>query len=444
MDSFQQLYESGKYNELVTLTSQFNTPETKYWHIRAKLELFDFESLSDEIHKLEISDPEWNARLLFNLGDKYLGAGYIDKGLTSFQASLNIYSDLNQTKETADTLNRIGMTYSFKGEIELALGNFEKGLKLAEEHDYKVLTSRIHNNIGELYRAIGELELAQTNYEKALNIAKDCNEFDFIVIFLNNIAEILTSKDKLSEARQYLVEGKQYLPKTKDVGIRSLLYASWVEVSVMLDNLTEAEEAVDQLEVMVNKYGKKIIQLHRDYGKALVYKSSNRLKFKVKAQELLETIINTSGIEFELMIKAMNHRIELLIYEYSAYEQDVVLVEIVKSIEQMYNLAKKQHRYATLIDVLIIQSRLAIIDNKFDQASLLLTQAELMAKEKQMEHYSKKVQTEIEILENNLSEIKRIIASKSISERLDQIELLDYIRRARKIGDTFGGKDHEN
>lgn len=441
MDSFQQLYESGKYDELVELTSQHNTSETKYWYLRAKLELFDPDTLSDEIKKLDIADPEWEARILFNLGDKYLAISKIENGLSCFKSSYAIYTDLKKTEETANVLNRIGMTYIFTGEIELAFENFEKGLKLAQEHDYKILASRIYNNTGELFRAMGELELAQNNYEKALEIAKQCNEFDFIVIFLNNIAEILTSKEKLIEARKYLEEGKQYLKNTKDVAIQALLITSLAEVNLMMENIPEVEDAVSQLEDLTKKHDNKIIRLYSDYSKAVLYKSHDRLNFKVKAQELLEKIIDTSGIEFELMIKAMNHHIELLIFEYRMYEQDVVLVEIVHAVERMYNIAKKQHRYATLIDVLIIQSRLAIIDNKFDQANLLLTQAELMAKEKRMEHYSKKVRNEIELVERNLSDMKRIVTSESILDRLDQIELLDYIKRARKIGDTFGRRE---
>ena len=100
----------------------------------------------------------------------------------------------------------------------------------------------------------------------------------------------------------------------------------------------------------------------------------------------------------------------------------------------MHDKAESQGFYGELVRVHILKSKLLIIDGKMEEGLKLLEKAKTTAREKGLILFFKQAQHEEEIMIEKYEELRNMIENNaSISERIDKLQLLEYIKNAQKM-----------
>ncbi|MHA2231195.1 MAG: hypothetical protein ACXAB4_01720 [Candidatus Hodarchaeales archaeon] len=120
--------------------------------------------------------------------------------------------------------------------------------------------------------------------------------------------------------------------------------------------------------------------------------------------------------------------------EFSGHGEVAVMQDAKALVQELLVLAQQLHSFSSVIKALILQARLAIVDNDLLTAVEFLERARRTAKEKHLGALAKKISAEKQHLEIQY-EKWQIIANRNISfhEWLKQTGLDDYLKEALKL-----------
>ena len=93
----------------------------------------------------------------------------------------------------------------------------------------------------------------------------------------------------------------------------------------------------------------------------------------------------------------------------------------------MYELAQAQSMYPTLIESLVLKSKLKFVESKIDESDMILNQALLLAEEKNLIVLRKHVEREIRNMVKALREMKGIVDAVNITDRITQSGIMEYL-----------------
>ncbi|MFX1326377.1 MAG: hypothetical protein ACFE8N_15615, partial [Promethearchaeota archaeon] len=136
------------------------------------------------------------------------------------------------------------------------------------------------------------------------------------------------------------------------------------------------------------------IKLGYKLAKALILKTSSRIRDKAKAEELLKEIIETDTIAFDLVILAYIHLCEILLMEYRLNNDSEIFVELNHYIAKLLFIAEKQHSYYVFCETFILKAKLALLNFDTKSARLFLTQAQKIAESYSMKRLAMKISFE--------------------------------------------------
>ncbi|MFX1489561.1 MAG: tetratricopeptide repeat protein, partial [Promethearchaeota archaeon] len=161
-----------------------------------------------------------------------------------------------------------GVYYWRTGEMDKSLKYYIKGLELFKKMKNNAYTAFLLNNMGLLYGEMGEYELALEHLEECLNLYEQ-NPHN-----LFNIEAAIESVITLS------IEHR--------------------------DN-ERAQKYFHYLENLYRHKKNELIELLYKFDKALILKTSSRIRDIAKAEELFKELIETDTIHFDVIIKAHIH-----------------------------------------------------------------------------------------------------------------------------------------
>ena len=183
------------------------------------------------------------------------------------------------------------------------------------------------------------------------------------------------------------------------------------------------------------------IRLREELLKALILKQGQRIKSKVKSQEILLKIVNEetySRLDHELTVIAMLNLCELLLDEYRAYGVQEVLTEVDGLLKETFNVAKTYQSNFILVEVMTLQSRFSLLRGKIEKADSYLDQAIAIIEEKDLRELTQRVQEEKQSLQSKLRTWEEMTQEgASVAERFKELELIDYIRKAVEVAEKF-------
>ena len=88
-----------------------------------------------------------------------------------------------------------------------------------------------------------------------------------------------------------------------------------------------------------------------------------------------------------------------------------------------------------MVDVLILQSRLSLVQGDISKAHKLLNQADLLAEEKNLKRWSERVQEQIKLLDQERNRWKELTTEpSSLQDRLKVANLREYIIKCKQAG----------
>ena len=162
------------------------------------------------------------------------------------------------------------------------------------------------------------------------------------------------------------------------------------------------------------------IELGYKFAKALILKTSSRIRDKAKAQELFKELIEIDTIVFGLVIDAHIHLCDILLTEYRIDNDSEILAELNHYITKLLTIAEKQHSYLVFCETFILKAKFALLNFDVKSARLFLTKAQKIAETYSMKRLAMKISFEHDELLRKTKMWENLKTSEvSISERLE-------------------------
>ncbi|MHA1984357.1 MAG: hypothetical protein ACW967_08380 [Candidatus Hodarchaeales archaeon] len=218
--------------------------------------------------------------------------------------------------------------------------------------------------------------------------------------------------------------------------------ANWLdtlfEIYYFSNNEEKAKETVSELEKLSNSHPESndlffVYQLNQ----ALVFKMNNRLRYKMKAEEILSHIIYGKKYNqvFLHMYKqrAIKHYCEILFLELQTLEDREILDEIIGAVAQLEEMARAQNSHSKIIETLILKSKLALIEGKLSDTQKILENALDLSKKKGIAQLTEEITREKETFESELTRWKDLVSSNaSMYARMEKSKIIDYIKQVQE------------
>jgi len=292
--------------------------------------------------------PEYLERevvLLINKGGVNYFKGNLDLAIIDHKKSKAILKKINPNYHfNSEFLSYapygwMAYTYEAKGELKLALECAEKALSLTPKGEFHLKPKGDNYRImGNIYLGTGDLQNALECQTRALNTYKKIGSRWEMGYSYGNIIAILVSQKNVDQAKNYLEEFKQFVEKYK-----------------FTEPLYQASRAV------------------------IIYQSPRR-RDRGEAETILKRVIEESS-DNTFLTPALIGLCHWYFEEFRVSNQIEVLDDIRPLIDQLLNIYDRTASYSLLANVKLLQAKLALLQINMVEARKLLTEAQQIAED---------------------------------------------------------------
>lgn len=377
----------------------------------------------------ELADKRGMGISLGNIGSIYQIKGELDLALEYKTNSVKMLEEIGAKQDYAKGLQGVGEIYASKGEIHRAFDYTQRSLVLFEEIGARRSIAENLFIIGDILRTKGDLNGALSFYHKCQAMLNEIGMDSFLP--LARIGEIYHAKEEYDTAFEYFEESLTYLDKTgSDLLERKTLYYNLIKLCVDTNSPDKAEQYIQYLKQINEKEDNKIIdQLYR-LAQAMLLKTSNRVVKIAQAQKIFRQVAEEEIVFFEVTVDAILNLCDLLLQELSTSGNEEILNELNMWFSRLFDLGQSQYSYSLLAEIYLLQSKLAILELDMEKAQELLSKAQKIAEEKDLQQLLTKVSDEQVIVLEQLSRWDIFGDKKpSMSERIKLAQLEDLLNR---------------
>ncbi len=357
------------------------------------------------------------AHLYYQIADIYIYKGELNQALDYANKSLRIREELGNQIGVVSSLYLIGLIYFQKGNFDQALG-VVKGFFNIQEISLATKL-RIYSLFGAVYKQKGEVDRSLKYYNKAANLAKKEGYIEDFIESTMSIGSTYRMKGELDEASKYLQRSMETAEKyNSPYGVSSSLFYL---ILTNLDNKSQEQAEINlvKLEQFTNQSNSKVFDQVYMIAKALVLKSSGRIRNRTEAELLLKQITEDKITTPHLYLSALVSLSEIFLEELEMTNNPEVLDELNPLISRISKIAEKQNAYLWLAEIKLLQGKLALIQAKIKDAEELLTQAQQIAELHGLNLLSIKISNEHDNLLDQLNFWKNLEKEKiPMSERI--------------------------
>ncbi|MFX0183834.1 MAG: tetratricopeptide repeat protein [Candidatus Hodarchaeota archaeon] len=341
--------------------------------------------------------------LTFSIGNAYFFKGELMKTLEYYNKMMDLNREIKSDSGVAWTLFQFSNVYSLQGELELALNQVNQSLRIFQELDNKIGILQCKIRIGIVNKLLG-------NYNNAIK---------FLEEGLNNYKRII-------------------------IGGHTALWGSFILFHLVLvaQDLNDPELASSyfkQIKEVEQESKSKFVKLRTRFSSAIILKMSRRGADKFEAQRILQEIVDEEGIDQNITTLSLLNLCELLFLEIKISETpEELFQEVSKLSKKMYDSAQKQSSSLLEVMSLILETKLALVKGKFEEANDLISTAKKIASEKKLGSLLVKVKNEQEIIQKELDKWDELIRRKaSIQERIEHAQIAGWLVEAKKIQEAW-------
>ncbi|MCK4845452.1 MAG: hypothetical protein KAS95_07250, partial [Candidatus Heimdallarchaeota archaeon] len=302
--------------------------------------------------------------------------------------------------------------YYYFGEYETAINFVSKGVKLLENLDEKelydflgLLTAFVC--LGKYYRHLGEYTKSHEKFTRALELA-------------DKYGDRFTSYSQI-----------------RHLGI---LYSMYIELLIDIEKFNQIPPFLDKFEKIANKEKNREMDMWLLLTKALVLKTSSRLRDWIKAIDYLEKVVNEKEIFVQITFPALLSLCELLLREIGLTGDLSILDELKKYINMISNLAEINNSFWWLAEASFLDSQVALLELDLDRAKNLLNQAQSIAEENGLQRLAMKISNEYDKMLEQIDKWEVYADQKvPIDDRLELLNLEESvanIARKKLISDS--------
>lgn len=411
----------------------------------------------------ELGNRQEIAKSLNNIGLIYMNKGDLDQALDYFRQSIVLFEEIGNKQVIAVTLNNIALIYQNKGELEQALAHFSQSLEIVEELGNKQLIAFVTGNMGAVYSDLGKLDQALEYYQQELEALEELGNKQDIAKSLEHIASVYNKKGYLEQALEYyqrslvifeeignrqeigsaflgiglvhwnrgeLDPASEYLQRSLTIleevdnkqDIAEVLF-HLVSLNIEKNTIDQAQQYLERLQQINEQEDNKIISLQFRIANALVLRRGKRTRHRVKAEEILDQIVDEEIVDHQLTVIALLNLCDLLLVEIYTSGDEGALKDMQNRLNILIDIAISQNSHWLLAETHVLHSKLSLMGLDIPEARRLLTEAEVIANRHGLGRLAMKISIEHDAL---LSELSRW---EELSER--QAPLAERAKLAR-------------
>lgn len=345
-------------------------------------------------------------------------------------------------------LQTIGGIYASKGNSDLALDYYRSSLNISKEisDDHGIAYALIEMSY--VYGLKGELNQALELIYQSMKIFSDLEQQDGILRCLLTSGMLYKQDGKPNLALKYLEEAWTHLKgKGGTTTYRILRSSCLFYLSLVAQDLGSPEQAEIQFQrysVIFQKTHKqerdKLFNLRYHFVEAIALKMKTRGRWKLQAIQKFQEILDDEIIQYEITILSILNLWELLLLEMKISDEEEVTLQEIKSLNEKFSQITQNQNLPLfiMISFFILQAKLSLVEGDFEKASDLLTDAERVVAEEKLDTLLSQVQREQTKLQTELEKWKGMIRRNvSIVERMELARVMDYVKEAKKLQETW-------
>ncbi|MHA2181420.1 MAG: tetratricopeptide repeat protein [Promethearchaeota archaeon] len=333
---------------------------------------------------------------------------------SAFQDPLD---DIARNKASLDFMK--GSFYYNNGDLDLASSHSQRSLahckkdKLMEGFIPMVLMI-----LGHINSERGDLDSSLEYLEQSLPLLKG-EAFATKFNRFNTYRGIAQTYHKQGKFDQAIENYKQVLEIGKEIGYigTGWTYANLIHIYLQKRSPEVAEVYLKEFEQISKKFP--TTDLLYQFSKARYLISFKRMKNLVKAQEILEEIVEKGKKDTFISSYAIIELCKLHLIELQISDDTSILDETESLIEQLFRIAEERHSFSTLASTKLLQGKLSLIQLKMEDARRFLTEGQRIADDHGITMIARAISKEHDKLLEQLEQWEAIgIAKTPISERL--------------------------
>jgi len=373
------------------------------------------------------------AHLVRHRGNICLVKHDLKRSLKYYQQSLAISEEIGYKEGILLSLSNITDIYIDLGDLRLALKYGNQVKTLSEEIGAK---NRIVNSLlclGYTYFVMNDLDQAKNLFHQGLALAKKYN-------YINLTAEAYRHLGNLSwelgDPKQALDHFEQSYFLYQKSGFKFYLLETlfrWFSLTIEMNSLEQAQHLFQRLQQLDEQEGSAMARPFHLLAKAMLLKTSPRLRDKAEAQNILLELVEE---EYSIFIKitAMLNLCESFLDELKTYEDHTVFQEALTIAQQVYSLAQHVRLFSFTIKLLLLKAKFATVEGDLTAAMDFLEQAKTSAEDKGLGSLAARAETEKKQLETQFNEWQQLIQGNvPFKVRLEKSNLENYISEAKRM-----------
>ncbi|TET76779.1 MAG: tetratricopeptide repeat protein, partial [Candidatus Heimdallarchaeota archaeon] len=285
-------------------------------------------------------------------------------------------------KECSDLAKEHDFLFSYLGEGKITeswqlafTGNWERALKLATEGlEYVKEKGSLwwtffgYNFQGLIYYQTGQLDKALESALESLEIAKKINMVSLMSMAYRLIAFSYHRIGQLDNALEYYLKIFESFEVYKGPFYHSPILGGIIEVYAEKNNLEQAEKYLQIFKQIDEQTNLPMIRHRRLMAEAVVLMKSSIPRERGKAEVLLEQLGDIKEIEFYIKVKSLFYLCSLLLTELHLSGDIKIIEQLKKHLSKLLSIAESKQLYLLLVDIYILQSKIASIKMEIDEA----------------------------------------------------------------------------
>ncbi|MHA2092003.1 MAG: tetratricopeptide repeat protein [Candidatus Kariarchaeaceae archaeon] len=380
-----------------------------------------------------LNDSSGVARNEQLLGKIHLNTGNFDRAFEHFQKSTDIQESLGDKLGSNWSQLQVALARFKQGEFLDALDIYEKCKENFKELNDKLMSAWTIKSIGEIYVRQGEYKTALTYFEENIQILIELNNKFGLADGFNKIGEVYYHQNEINKALDYFQRSfSLYIKIGDDIQAVDTIF-NLVQVKLEKKAYNQAKHFLTMLRERTERTQNKYVKLKYKLAEALYLKHHKRIIQKIAAQKIFEEIVSEDIVDHQITIIATLNLCELLLAELRSYEYKEVIQELKYHLGELYEIAQEQKSFNLLVEVLVMQAKLALIEGDADRGFNLLMQAEITVADYGLHQLSSKVKNQQHDLKNKVelwNELDR--RNAPIRERLDLADIDGYLEKVFK------------
>jgi tetratricopeptide (TPR) repeat protein len=388
----------------------------------------------------ELNDENGIASVLNNLANISSLRGELDQALEYLHQSLVIRERLTIKQDIARSLINIGVIHRLKGDLDQSTEYYSKSLAIQEDLSIGPDFALALNNLGDIYNLKGDIDIALEFYQRSLLIYDDMGAKEGIALTLANIGDCHTRKSNPEYAFEYYQRSLRISEDMGNTRLISVVLSELMSLALDSNDIDVAKDYLTKLENINTQSDNAILNQRYQISKAKFLKRSQRSRDRVKAEEILQEVVEEDVGDHSLTTEAMIHLCDLLLLELKATRAEEVLESVKDLTQQLVTVAEDQASHPLVVETYLLQSKLALIEFEVDEARRLMKEAKSLADEKGLQRLSEIVQKELDTLQHEVGRWESVLESRpSKKEMVDLTNLDDLLARmVKKTVESLG------